>query len=100
MKSGKKEMNICVAVKNNCWNLFDSYGEICVHCGCCAKDPIERTKSRIEVTKEHLQYWEKMLGDKYIEDKQIKNNYKRDIAYCKKRLRYYEKRLMELKHED
>ena len=29
--------NICYSVKDNCKNLMDSYGEICVGCNCCGR---------------------------------------------------------------
>lgn len=29
--------HICDATKKECYNLYDSYGVICVHCNCCGK---------------------------------------------------------------
>lgn len=29
--------NICLNVKDNCKNLMESYGEICVGCNCCGR---------------------------------------------------------------
>ena len=48
-------MIIDVAVKNDCWNMRQSYGEICVGCGCCAKDLKERAKNRAEVLAEYIE---------------------------------------------
>ena len=31
-------MYVDAPVRGNCWNLRDSYGEICVGCGCCSKE--------------------------------------------------------------
>ena len=40
-------LHVCMAAKENCYNTYDSYGEICVHCGCCSEDEIERAKARV-----------------------------------------------------
>ena len=89
-------IHVDFAVRKNCWNLYDSYGEICVGCGCCSSDPRERCEARLKVTermlKEQLDFDDWMEGWEETQRKNIKAN----IAYFKRRIRYYKKRLQEL----
>jgi len=84
------------AVRKNCWNFYDSYGEICVGCGCCSSDPRQRALSRLAVCKRQLQ--EKIEFDDWMEgwEETQRKNVKADIACFRKMIRYYEKRLKEL----
>ena len=92
-------MHICQAVKKKCWNLYDSYGEICVHCDCCSSDPKIRAKARIEVIKEqlnHNEHFDEWSDDpkwKSVQEKNIKSN----IKYYKRQIRYYTNRLKQMK---
>lgn len=79
-------MFVDTGVKQNCWNGRESFGEICVHCGCCSENKEERIKNRIyklnmwiceaqtEIDTENLNVYEKARVDKviknYIEEKQ------------------------------
>lgn len=45
-------MGVDFAVGNECWN--EDAGGICIGCGCCAEDPIERCESRIAVLEERI----------------------------------------------
>lgn len=92
-------MHIDIKVADNCWNLFDSYGEICVHCGCCSKDKRERYKARIAAVENWLE--EKQNFDGWFEDDpEIKalqeRNVKHDIRTFKRTLRYYRAKLREV----
>ena len=89
-------IHIDYAVRKNCWNFYDSYGEICVRCGCCSADPIERAKARLEVCERRLQ--ERLNFDDWIEGSEEiqRKNIADDIRYLKRRIRYYKKRLKEL----
>lgn len=91
-------MHICTAIKKNCWNLYDSYGEICVHCGCCSSDPKVRAKARLEVMKEQLDYEEHF--DAWCDDPKWRaiqeKNLKSNMKHYKKQIRYYTKRLEQL----
>ena len=84
------------AVRKNCWNLYDSYGEICVRCGCCSADPIERAKARLEVCERWLQ--ERLKFDDWNEglEEIQRKNIADDIKYYKRIIRYYKNRLKEL----
>lgn len=94
-------VHIDFAVRENCWNLYDSYGQICVGCGCCSSDPTVRAESRLRVCKRMLQEqydfddWDEDAGWKRIQQKNVRSN----IQYFKRRVRYYEKRLKEQKRK-
>lgn len=83
--------HICRAAKKKCYALLWSYGEICVHCGCCAKDKETRRKAR-------LAYWQCWLEEqenfnRWIDNPELRQlqekNRKANIAEAKKRIRYY-----------
>lgn len=93
---GSDEMasiHIDFACTEKCWNLIDSYGEICIGCGCCSKDKKVRYESRIRCLERWLKeqyefdYW--IEGCEELQRKNIKSN----IKYFKRRLRYYKKQL-------
>lgn len=80
-------------VRNECWNLYDSYGEICVHCGCCAKDMVTRYKARIEAIKGWIWQQENWYKpDETWEEYQHENRRKK-MRHWRQQLRYYEKKL-------
>lgn len=86
------KIHIDYAVKKNCWNLFDSYGEICVGCGCCSPDMKTRYESRISCLErwldeqEHFDNWIEGL-----EELQEKNR-RKNIKQIKRKLRYYKRK--------
>ena len=91
-------IHIDVGIGKNCWNLYDSYGEICVGCGCCSSDK----KTRYESRKRCIENWIKehenfsnWSDDPYWKKVQ-KQNIKSDIRLWKKQLRYYTKKLAEM----
>ena len=89
-------MHICYAVKEKCWNLYDSYGEICVGCGCCSDDPLIRAKARLCVSERRLQ--EQLDFDDWHEPwREVQErNVKANIKYFRSRVRYYRRRVREL----
>ena len=86
-------------IRKNCWNLVDSYGEICVHCGCCAKDKKTRYEARLKCLrrwleeKEHFDGWAYEYPD--LMETQ-KKNVASDIVYFKRKIQYYEDKLKNL----
>ena len=86
-------------ITDKCWNIYDSYGEICVHCGCCSKDPVKRANARYELCLERIAHlnafdgWDKDPEIRALQERNIKH----DLKYFNERLRYYKKRLKELK---
>ena len=89
--------HISFQVGSRCWNLHDSFGEICVHCGCCSSDKTTRRKARLEVAKRQLQ--ENLSFDRWDDDPKWRaiqeKNVKSNIRYWRRRVRYYEKALKE-----
>ncbi len=89
-------MYIDVQCKKKCWNLYDSMGEICVHCGCCSSDKKTRYISRLVTLKRWLEEKENFNGWCYeypdLMQKQ-KQNIAADIVYFKRKIKYYEKKL-------
>ena len=84
-------------VTDKCWNLYDSYGEICVHCGCCSKDPLTRYNARIEVLLRRIEHC--VTFDGWIADSSLRaiqeTNIARDLKTYRRKLRYYKKKLDE-----
>lgn len=86
------------AVKKKCWNLYDSYGEICVCCGCCAEDKKTRYESRIEclerwiAEKKDFRYWADDPELRKVQERNIAE----DLKYWKSRLWYYRNKLAKL----
>lgn len=90
-------MHICFSVQKNCWNLRDSYGEICVGCGCCSKDKKERHKNRLEALKrwnEENDRFDGWCDDPEIRERQ-EENVKANRKYFARMIRYYERKVEE-----
>ena len=100
----KNAMNAIIdfGIKNNCWNLYDSYGEICVGCGCCSKDKLVRAKARFDVILsqidrcEHFDGWSNDIGLRKLQEENIES----DLKYFRKKLQYYRKKIEELEREN
>lgn len=91
--------HIAVPVNAKCWNTQDSYGLICVHCGCCSTNKQKRYEARLKHLNRWLNEMENFTGwaYKYPDQMEIqKLNIASNIAYYKRRIRYYEKKLKEL----
>ena len=81
-------MHICFSVSDNCYNLYDSYGEICVHCNCCGRmDKRTMYQRRLELNERMLQEqknfdaWDENMRE--LQEKNVKAN----IKYFKNRIR-------------
>ena len=90
-------MYVDKVVRDNCWNFRDSYGEICVGCGCCSKDKKERHKARLETVKQWKEENDKFCG--WDDDPEIRKiqerNIKENRKYYARRIRYYERKVKE-----
>lgn len=88
-------MHICWPVKDKCWNHYDSYGMICVHCGCCSDDLEVRAKARIDVLERQITDAETFNG--WSDDSRLRalqeENIKSNLKIFKNQLRYYKRRL-------
>lgn len=84
-------------VSSKCWNFYDSYGEICVQCGCCSKDPLTRYSARIEVILRRIEHC--VTFDEWIADSSLRaiqeTNIARDLKTYRRKLQYYKKKLDE-----
>ena len=82
--------HICFPVNKNCIN-GESYGEICVGCGCCSKDKDIRYPARLAMYQRGLDRninfnnWFK--GHIRLQ----KRNRKLNITYCKRRIAIYKR---------
>ena len=90
---------VCFSVKDDCYNPYESYGEICVHCGCCSKDKSVRYERRLEMWRRLLQDTEAVEMYSDLDDEQRKN-LKLNKRYYRRRIRYYMKRLEEISNEE
>jgi len=90
-------MYVDESVRDNCWNLLDSYGEICVHCGCCSKDKKERHKARLETAKRWKEENDGFCG--WDDDPDVRESQEEVVRenrqYCMRRIRYYERKVKE-----
>ena len=94
------KMKIDYAINDKCWNMYDSYGEICVGCGCCSKDKAVRQKARYEFCKRRIEDAESF--DDWFDDDRLRaiqeKNVKSTLKYYRRLLRYYQKKVSK-KHE-
>lgn len=77
------------AVSKNCYNMVETYGELCVGCGCCRGTELEKAKARLRLHKRRLEelknfeYWDDEIRE--LQEKNINA----DIEYNEERIRYY-----------
>lgn len=89
--------HICFAVNKNCYNLYDSYGMICVGCGCCSSDKQRRYTARLELNKRMLKeqhefnLWDDDPEMRTLQERNIAEN----ITFFEKEIAKYEKKLAE-----
>lgn len=95
-------IHIDYAVSDDCINAY-TYGEICVHCGCCSRNPNYRDRIIRQI-----RYYKEMLNEEYDFDQWSKNenlrkiqekNVKLNILYFKRKIRRCKKILRCLKSE-
>lgn len=87
-------IHIDYAVSDDCINLY-SYGEICVGCGCCSRNPNYR-----DMIRRRIKYYKRMLEEQYsfsnwFDDEKWRKvqeqNRKANILYFKRKIRLYKK---------
>jgi len=72
--------HVCSGTQNDCYNPYDSYGEICVHCNCCGRiDKATMHKCRIETDKRHLEETREHLTDPYCQSEVQQKNIRLSI---------------------
>ena len=82
--------HISFSASSKCYNLYDSYGMICVGCGCCSTNKQKRLMSRIELHKRLLkedlefdQWFDEPEGRK-LQEMNVANNIKFHKDYIAK----------------
>ena len=96
-------MFACFGVSEDCIN-HHSYGEICVHCGCCSMNPdyrdrvIKIIRYYKECLKEEMEFslWDKEGRFRKIQEKNVKSN----ILYYKRKIRMYKAILKTLNQKE
>ena len=90
--------HVSIAVSNRCYNLYESYGEICVGCGCCSSNKRKRLEARIELHKRLLKHDQEFDG--WANDPDVRavqeRNVELNIAENMKMIAQYEAELREL----
>ena len=79
-------------VKKNCYNPFESYGEICVGCGCCSEDELTAAKARLALHRrllEELENFNNWFDDPEMRDIQ-KRNVEASIKWSKEQIAHYQ----------
>lgn len=84
-----------VPVNKNCWNVYESYGEICIGCGCCSREKNVRYENRVKVLNRLLQG--ELAFELWSEDKKLRalqeETVKHYIKSLKRAIRYYKNKL-------
>ena len=96
------EVMIDHAVSKRCWNPYESYGEICVGCGCCSKDKAKRYKARYELCQRRID--DLVSFDGWFDEPELRELQERNIAtdlkHFRQRMAYYRKKLEGIRDED
>ena len=86
---------MCMSVSKNCINI-DSYGCICVHCGCCEENNPnvnDRTERQIKYYKEQLE--RQYNFNEFDEDEKFAEIQRKNIA---SNIKYYKEKIEKLEH--
>lgn len=87
-------IHIDYAVSEDCINIY-SFGEICVGCGCCSRNP-----NYMDMIRRRIKYYKRMLEEQYsfsnwVDDEKCRKvqeqNVKANILYFKRKIRLYKK---------
>ena len=85
-------LHISLAVADDCINLMESYGEICVKCNACGRfDKSTQKQAELDLYKRRLKEMEKV--DEFVEgySEIQKKNRKENIEYLKSKISELEK---------
>ena len=94
------DVTVLRPVQDNCYNLFESYGECCVRCGCCARDLMTRTRARRDLHKRLAEAAANFNAWAYDSPALMalqKKNGLRNKNYHEKRAAYYNRRLKQIR---
>ena len=88
-------IQICMQVSKNCINI-DSYGVMCVHCGCCEEynpNVKDRTEKQIKSYNERLQ--EEYNFDNYSENEEMAEIQRKNVET---NIKYFKEMIEKLEH--
>ena len=89
-------MHICYSVSDKCYNMYDSYGEICVWCNCCGKiDKTTMLECRLELMKRKQENNENFSNWAY-DYPDLMETQKKNVEINKK---YYAKKIREIERQ-
>lgn len=78
------------SVTDDCFNGFESFGVVCVHCGCCAEEPSIRYRARLELFERELKYFQNFQYSDVDSIAEIqKSKVNETIEYINERIKYY-----------
>lgn len=84
--------------KEDCYNTFESYGIICVGCGCCSEKPLSRAKARLALHERlldhdnHFDLWDDDPELRALQQKNLETN----IAWNTEKISVYKAIISEL----
>lgn len=79
---------VCKGIIDECWNLYESYGEICVGCNACGRfNEATKYESRLIVYSRNLLQLSKDLLDERFQTPIQQENIKHDMARLIEKLR-------------
>jgi hypothetical protein len=85
-------------VDKHCWNLCDSYGEICVKCNCCGGfDKKTMYASRLRVVKRWLKEDKAKLSQPLYQSIIQQKNIRTDLRRFQRQITYYERKVKAVK---
>jgi len=84
-------MFVDYGIINKCKNLYESYGEICVHCNACGRfDKSTKTESEINVLNRVLEDTNNPNPEIWFDDEELRKlqetNRQKQIKYLRKRI--------------
>lgn len=84
------------SVDKHCWNLLDSYGEICVKCNCCGGfDKDSMYTSRLRAVRRWLKEDKAQLPQPLYQSDIQQKNIRTDIRRFQRQIAYYERKVKE-----
>ena len=81
--------SICVGISKKCVNPLESYGEICVGCGCCSDNKSIRYPARLALWERELDRCLNFNNWRKGHIKLQRRNRKADMKYCRRRVGRY-----------
>jgi hypothetical protein len=89
-----ENIHLSQSVDKNCWNLLDSYGEICVKCNCCGGfDKTTVYASRLRTVRRWLKELYPKKTDPDFQTALQQRNIRIDRRRFQRQITYYERKV-------